>query len=323
MRFAFPCGAVAIDQEHGGGDRQVNDGIALIVDVHRVGIEVGLDQVLAGDGKIDVELLLRRGVRRDLLEGNRSARLAVGQPIDRHVADREGAVVLHADLHPPLHARGAYVFLRLQRGNRQVGPAGFLRQVGPAGFLLAVDEADLGVVVVELREAFFQLVGFVPLAGAEVREQVDDPPLACIFAQQLPDGLEGRQRLGGGLRDGNRFQCLAQALAKIGVDRLLLEIGPGAAVAAARARQPQEGEALRLAGAGQRLAQPLNRALGLIEGRLGTQILGHRVAIVQEHDMVRALRRESCPSGRAAAAGPGPAPPGRSPPCAARARAVA
>ena len=87
-------------------------------------------------------------------------------------------------------------------------------------------------------------------------------------------------------------KVVAQALGKIGIDRLLLEIGPGAAIAAAAARQPQERECLRLAGADHRLAQPLDRLLGLIEGRQRAQILRHRVAVVQEHDMMRRLRAE-------------------------------
>ena len=60
MRFEFPRGALAVDQQHGGCDGQVDDGVAMIVGIHRVGIEVGLDQVLAGDGEIDFELLFRR-----------------------------------------------------------------------------------------------------------------------------------------------------------------------------------------------------------------------------------------------------------------------
>ena len=60
MRFAFERGGrLAVDQQHGGRHRQVDDRIAAIVGLHGVGIEVGLDQVLAGDGEIDVELLLR------------------------------------------------------------------------------------------------------------------------------------------------------------------------------------------------------------------------------------------------------------------------
>ena len=62
---------LAVDQQHGGCDRQVDDGIAMIVGIHRVGIEVGLDQVLAGDGEIDVELLFRRTARRDGVDGRR------------------------------------------------------------------------------------------------------------------------------------------------------------------------------------------------------------------------------------------------------------
>ena len=116
-------------------------------------------------------------------------------------------------------------FLRLQSGDCQVRPAGFLH---------AVDQADLGVTLVELREAFLQIVGLVPLAGAEVGKQIDDSLLTGIFAEQLLDGIEGRQGLGGGLRNVDRIQGARPGrLGKVGIDRLLLEIRPGAAIAAA------------------------------------------------------------------------------------------
>lgn len=219
-------GTVAVDQQHGRRHGQIDDRVPLVVDAHRVGIEAGLDNVLPGDGKTDVEFLLRGGAGGDGVDRHRSARLAVGRPMDRHVVLESRAVVLHGDPHPPLYAGGANVFFRLQGGDRQVPPAGLLD---------AVDEADLDMLLVEFRKAFLQLVGLVPLAGAEVGEEVDDAVLARVLAEQVLEGLEGRQRLGGRL--GNvEFLGIVQLFRQCGEiagHRLLLEIGPQGAVAAA------------------------------------------------------------------------------------------
>ena len=279
-------GTVAVDQQHGRRHGQIDDRVPLVVDAHRVGIEAGLDNVLPGDGKTDVEFLLRGGAGGDGVDRHRSARLAVGRPMDRHVALQSRAVVLHGDPHPPLYAGGANVFFRLQGGDRQVPPAGLLD---------AVDEADLDMLLVEFRKAFLQLVGLVPLAGAEVGEEVDDAALARVLAEQVLEGLEGRQRLGGRLGNVEFLgivQLFRQAPGEIAGHRLLLEIGPQGAVAAARARQPQERENLRLAGADRRLGEPLDRALALVEGRQRAQVLRHGEAVVQEDHMMGGLGAE-------------------------------
>ena len=222
-----------------------------------------------------------RAAGRDFGDLDRSAGLAVGRPENRHAANGRGTKVLHGDLHPPLHARGANAFFRLQRRDSQVRPARFVH---------AVDQADLGVVVVELREAFFQVVGLVPLAGAEIGEQIDNPPLAGVLTEPLADGLEGRQRFGSSLRDFHGIQRAVQSLGEFGIDGLFLKIGIELAIAAAGTREPHKREELRFAGTDDRFTQPLDHLLGLVEGRHTAQILGHRVAVVQEHDMMRRLR---------------------------------
>lgn len=150
---------LAVDQEHGGRHRQVDDGKPLVVGEHGVGIQAGLDQVLAGNGEIDVELLLRRTAWQDLADLDAPVQVAVGRPVDGHVANRGGAEILHGDLHPPLHARGTNSFLRLQGGDRQVRPAGLLH---------AVDQPDLGVVLVE-RRGVFSSHPACPTGGCESR----------------------------------------------------------------------------------------------------------------------------------------------------------
>ncbi len=142
-----------------------------------------------------------------------------------------------------------------------------------ARVLDAIDEPDFGVRQIKLDEAFFQVFGLVPLPGAEIGDEINHAPLALVGTQQLLQdfGLQRGKRLGGGQRRLNRLagsigrlEQVTEPFGKTGIDPLLMEIRPKSAAVQPAAREPQQGERLRLAGLKQRIAQAQDCVLGLV-----------------------------------------------------------
>ena len=267
---------VAVDQQHRQTGGEIDRAPALVVLDDRVALQPGLDAVRAGGGKVDGESRLDRLARRDLARLDRGQGLVVGLDHHRHVADRGRAEVRHGDLHEQRHPGRPRAAAGTQVADRQVG---VLR-------LHAVDQVDLDPRGAEPGQAAAQLARLVPLPRAEVGQQVEHAALVLRLLQVLPDGLHGRQRTGGRERGLQSAQQAAQPAEKIGVDRLLDEVGAAVAGRADGLRVTQEREGLRLDLAGSQGGDPRDHRLGLGHRAGVVPAVGHREAVVQEHEVV-------------------------------------
>ena len=175
-----------------------------------------------------------------------------------------------------------------------------------------------------LEQLFPQIAGIIPLPCAEVRYQVYDAVLIVALAQQLADRLHRIVRPSGGLRDGDLAECRVESVGKLRVHGFPQHVGLTVAADAAGAGKSQQRELLGMdlpRGLG---ANPLDRGLGLFHRAAADPAVGHREAIVQQHDVMDAdAAQPAAPLVPQQRLGHAPAPAWRGPPSAAATAAVA
>ena len=239
----------------------------------------------ADAGELNAKLVRDLVARRNVVEHQGGQGVAILFELHRDAAGRCVAIVGNRDAHPHFDAGGTDAGLGHERLDGQVGP----------GFANAAHQMNLGDVFFffQVGEQLANFGGAGELAGAKIAHEINDQRLLAL-RPAASRGIALSASAGPtSVCDGSQPARSDSSLLR-NVSLICSAKTFGCAPAESRGGfgEPQQRDELRIGLLGRLVDDGLDGPLALVERRRFVPAIAHRVAVVEQHEMVRRAAAE-------------------------------